>query len=72
MPQEGEGIYDFSRVTVAESLSMGVNEGNHYVLGGSFFIHRGYFLYTGIAQWRHRVTEVLKAVLGHGSQPFQR
>ena len=31
---------------------MGVNQGNYYVLGGygKFFLHRGVFLFTGIAQ----------------------
>ena len=40
----GDGIHHLSRgVTVAENLSMGVNQGNYYVLGGygKFFLHRG-------------------------------
>ena len=44
MSQGGDGIHHLSRgVTVAENLSMGVNQGNYYVLGGygKFFLHRG-------------------------------
>ena len=35
-------------ITVAENLSMGVNQGNHYVLGGygKFFPPQGCFLFT--------------------------
>ena len=54
MSQGGDGIHHLSwRVTVAENLSMGVNQGNYYVLGGyeKFFLHRGVFLFTGIAQY---------------------
>ena len=62
MSQGGDGIHHLSwGVTVAENLSMGVNQGNYYVLGGygKFFLHRGVFLFTGIAQfcnlcWRER------------------
>ena len=46
MSQEGDGIYDLSRgMTVDENLSMGVNQGTHYVLGGygKFFLHKGFF-----------------------------
>ena len=46
MSQGGEGIHDLSRgMTVAENLSMGVNQGNHYVLGGygKFFPPQGCF-----------------------------
>ena len=52
MSQGGDGIHHLSRgMTVAENLSMGVNQGNYYVLGGygKFFLHRGIFLFTGIA-----------------------
>ena len=52
MSQGGDGIHHLSRgMTVAENLSMGVNQGNYYVLGGygKFFLHRGVFLFTGIA-----------------------
>ena len=52
MSQGGDGIHHLSwGVTVAENLSMGVNQGNYYVLGGyeKFFLHRGVFLFTGIA-----------------------
>ena len=52
LSQGGDGIHHLSRgVTVAENLSMGVNQGNYYVLGGygKFFLHRGVFLFTGIA-----------------------
>ena len=48
MSQEGHGIYDLSRgMTVDENLSMGVNQGTHYVLGGygKFFLHKGFFIY---------------------------
>ena len=54
MSQGGDGIHHLSRgMTVAENLSMGVNQGNYYVLGGygKFFLHRGVFLFTGIAQY---------------------
>ena len=54
MSQGGDGIHHLSRgMTVAENLSMGVNQGNYYVLGGygKFFLHRGVFLFTGIAQF---------------------
>ena len=35
MSQGGDGIHHLSRgMTVAENLSMGVNQGNYYVLGG--------------------------------------
>ena len=56
----------FHGMMVAESLSIGVNEGNHYVLGGygKFFHPQGVFLYTGIAQCRHRVTEVFEGRFG--------
>ena len=55
MSQGGDGIHHLSRgMTVAENLSMGVNQGNYYVLGGygKFFLHRGVFLFTGIAHYR--------------------
>ena len=58
MSQGGDGIHHLSRgMTVAENLSMGVNQGNYYVLGGygKFFLHRGVFLFTGIA---HSVANV--------------
>ena len=54
MSQGGDGIHHLSwGVTVAENLSMGVNQGNYYVLGGyeKFFLHRGVFLFTGIAHY---------------------
>ena len=56
MSQGGDGIHHLSRgVTVAENLSMGVNQGNYYVLGGygKFFLHRGVFLFTGIAHYAY-------------------
>ena len=46
MSQGGDGIHHLSRgMTVAENFSMGVNQGNYYVLGGygKFFLHRGVF-----------------------------
>ena len=54
MSQGGDGIHHLSRgMMVAENLSMGINQGNYYVLGGygKFFLHRGVFLFTGIAQF---------------------
>ena len=54
MSQGGDGIHHLSRgMTVAENLSMGVNQGNYYVLGGygKFFLHRGVFLFIGIAHY---------------------
>ena len=56
MSQGGDGIHHLSRgVTVAENLSMGVNQGNYYVLGGygKFFLHGGVFLFTGIAHYAY-------------------
>ena len=47
MSQGGDGIHHLSRgMMVAENLSMGVNQGNYYVLGGygKFFLHRGVYL----------------------------
>ena len=46
MSQGGDGIRHLSRgMTVADNLSMGVNQGNYYVLGGygKFFLHRDVF-----------------------------
>ena len=59
MSQGGDGIHHLSRgMTVAENLSMGVNQGNYYVLGGygKFFLHRGVFLFTGIAHCQYNYT----------------
>ena len=66
MSQGGDGIHHLSRgMTVAENLSMGVNQGNYYVLGGygKFFLHRGVFLFTGIAHCKAFTRPCCAAIL---------
>ena len=56
MSQGGDGIHHLSRgMKIADNLSMGVNQGNYYVLGGygKFFLQRGVFLFTGIVHYAY-------------------